>query len=71
MMRRFLLALGACAALFVTTPSVKADWVLTITPDGWVHAYYDPSGGDEPPPPPNPGPWKLLYKLGLYWIFVY
>jgi hypothetical protein len=69
-MRRFLFALFACAALIATATPAKADWVLTLTPQGWAYVYYDPTGTEDPPPPPS-GPWKLMYQIAGYWFGIY
>ena len=69
-MKRFVLTLVAFLALFSTTQTVKADWVLEITPDGYVVLVWDPAFPVPTTPPPKPpGTYIEVLLNGLWYLF--
>lgn len=72
-MKRLVITLVAFLLLFSTTQSVKADWVLKITSDGYVVLVWDPAFPvpTTPPPPPTnlPGSFIEVLMNGLWYIF--
>jgi hypothetical protein len=61
------MALVAFLTLGAGAQSVKADWVLEVGSDGWVHWRWDPGFDTGFPtlPPPQP---PLLLPADLFWV---
>ena len=69
-MKRLVLTLVAFLALFSTTQTVKADWVLEVTSDGYVVLVWDPAFPDPKLPPPKPpGNWLEVLVGGFWYLY--
>ncbi len=74
-MKRLVLTLVAFLALFSTTQTVKADWVWSVTSDGYVVLIWDPGFPDstifppKPPPTTGSGSWIEVLVNGFWYLY--
>jgi hypothetical protein len=62
-MKRWMFALTALLISLCVAPTVNADWVPCINPNGTVGHWFDPT---DPMPPPAPRGYTNVFKMYSY-----